>query len=81
MHMEKYKFAFISPSAEVGEAVRNCSDPETEVLIVELAPMEDAVATAKRLLNKGVEVTLGGGGTGSLQLKSEGIKKHNDDHI
>lgn len=79
--MEKYRFAFISPSAEIGEVVRNCSNPDTEDLIVELAPMEDAVAIARRLLNGGEEVILGGGGTGSLQLKSEGIKKDNDDHI
>ena len=68
----KYKFAFISPSAELGEAVKKYSDPKTEDMVVKLATMEDAIPVASKFLDEGVEVILGGGGTGSLLAQTLG---------
>lgn len=70
--MEKYRFAFVSPSIEIAKAVIDCIDPETEEMKVKLATMEEAVEVAKKLLSEGVEVIMGGGGTGSLMIKSIG---------
>lgn len=68
----KYKFAFISPSAELGEAVKKYSDPKTEDMVVKLATMENAIPVASKFLDEGVEVILGGGGTGSLLAQTLG---------
>lgn len=67
-----YKFAFISNSAELGELVKRCADPSTEDLVIKLATMEEAVSVAKEFLAEGVEVILGGGGTGSLLAQTLG---------
>jgi len=56
--MEKFKFAFISPSAELGEAVKSHSDPKTEDMIVKLATMEEAIPVARKFLDEGVDVIL-----------------------
>jgi transcriptional regulator, propionate catabolism operon regulatory protein len=69
----KYRFAFLSNSAEVGEAVKAHTDPEIEDLLVQLASMEEAVPIAKRLLNQGTEVILSGWGTGSLLVRNIGL--------
>ncbi|MCL5022943.1 MAG: sigma 54-interacting transcriptional regulator [Nitrospirae bacterium] len=68
----KYKFAFISNSAELEEMVRAYSDASTEDLSVVLATMEEAIPVAKKLLNEGVEIILGGWGTGSLLIRTIG---------
>ncbi|MEW6410311.1 MAG: sigma 54-interacting transcriptional regulator [Nitrospirota bacterium] len=70
--MQKYKFAFISNSDEFGEVVKQYSDPMTDDLIVRLATMEEAIPVARRFLDEGVEVILGGGGTGALLAKTIG---------
>ncbi len=70
--MEKYKFAFISPSAELGEAVKRYLDPKTEDMIVKLSKMEEAIPVARKFLDDGVEVILGGGATGSLLVQTLG---------
>lgn len=70
--MSKYRFAFVSNSQEVGEAVVAYSDPTTEVVNLSLASMERAVPVARQLLDDGVEVIIGGGGTGNLLAESIG---------
>jgi transcriptional regulator, propionate catabolism operon regulatory protein len=70
--MEKHKFAFISNSAELGEAVKSCSNPKTENIIIKLATMEEAIPLARTLLEEKVDVILGGGGTGSLLVQAIG---------
>ena len=70
--MSNFRFAFVSNSAEIGEAVRLCTDPHSEQLLLRLATMEEAVPVAKRLLAEGVDVILGGGGTGSLLAQTIG---------
>jgi propionate catabolism operon transcriptional regulator len=66
------KFAFVSNSAEIANAVKNCLNPETDEMVIELATMEEAVPVAKKLLDTGIEVILGGGGTGSLLMQTIG---------
>ena len=60
--MQKYTFAFVSNSPEIGETVKLYSDPATEEVIVRLATMEEAIPVARGLLDEGVDVILGGGG-------------------
>lgn len=67
-----YKFAFVSNSAELGELVKCYADPSTEDLVIKLATMEEAVSVAREFLDEGVEVILGGGGTGSLLARTLG---------
>jgi len=71
-HRKKFKFAFVSNSAEVADEVKSCSNLETEEMIINLATMEEAVPVALNLLDDGVEVVLGGGGTGSLLMQAIG---------
>jgi propionate catabolism operon transcriptional regulator len=68
----KYRFAFLSNSAEVGDAVKSRTDPKVEDLVVQLASMEDAVPAAQSLLGQGTEVILSGWGTGSLLVRTIG---------
>ncbi|MHB1359402.1 MAG: sigma 54-interacting transcriptional regulator [Rhodocyclaceae bacterium] len=70
--MQKYKFAFVSNSPEIGETVKLYSDPVTEEVIVRLATMEEAIPVARKLLDEGVDVILGGGGTGNLLAQTLG---------
>lgn len=70
--MKKYRFAFVSNSQEVGEAVVTYSDPTTEIVNLNLASMERAVPVARQLLSEGVEVIIGGGGTGNLLAETIG---------
>jgi len=69
---KKFKFAFISNSAELAELVRLHADTSTEEVIIKLATMEEALPIAQKFLAEGVEVILGGGGTGSLLLHTMG---------
>lgn len=70
--MEKYKFAFVSNSPEIGETVKLYSDPVTEEVVVRLATMEEAIPVARELLDEGVDVILCGGGTGNLLAQTLG---------
>ncbi|MBA3032000.1 MAG: sigma 54-interacting transcriptional regulator [Gammaproteobacteria bacterium] len=71
--MQKYKFAFVSNSPEIGETVKLYSDPVTEEVVIRLATMEEAIPVARELLDKGgVDVILGGGGTGNLLAQTLG---------
>lgn len=70
--MQKYKFAFVSNSPEIGETVKLYSDPVIEEIIVRLATMEEAIPVARELLDQGVDVILGGGGTGNLLAQTLG---------
>jgi transcriptional regulator, propionate catabolism operon regulatory protein len=70
--MRRFRFAFVSNSEEVGEAVRAYSDPAIEQVTLNLATMERAVPVAQTLLADGVEVIIGGGGTGSLLAETIG---------
>lgn len=71
--MQEYRFAFVSNSHEIGEAVMLQSDPRTEHLVLHCATMEEAVPVARQLLAEGIEVILGGGGTGNLLAQTIGL--------
>ncbi len=70
--MQQYRFAFVSNSPEIGETVKLYSDPASEEIIVRLATMEEAIPVARELLDEGVDVILGGGGTGNLLAQTLG---------
>lgn len=70
--MSRYRFAFVSNSREVSEAILAHSDPTSESITVRLASMERAVPVARQLLDEGIEVIIGGGGTGNLLAESIG---------
>lgn len=70
--MKKFSLAFVSNSAEVGETVLEHSDPTLESVAMHFATMEEAVPVAKRLLAQGVEVIVGGNGTGRLLAQTIG---------
>ena len=70
--MSRYHFAFVSNSREVSEAVLAHSDPSSESITVRLASMERAVPVARQLLDEGVEVIIGGGGTGNVLAETIG---------
>jgi len=69
---KKFKFAFVSNSSEIADKVKNCSNIESDEMIIKLATMEVAVTAALNLLEQGIEVILGGGGTGSLLMQKIG---------
>jgi len=64
--MKKYRFAFVSNSAEVAQVVRAYVDPAQIDFQVHLETMESALSVANSLLDEGVEVILGGGATGKF---------------
>ena len=72
MGNRRYKLAFVSNSAEIAKAVKKWSNPNIEKMAIHLSTMEEAVPVAKRLLEEGTEVILGGGGTGSLLIQKIG---------
>lgn len=62
-----FSFAFVSNSAVVAEKVQTYAQEHGWPLEeVRLATMEEALPVAKRLFDQGVDVILGGGGTGKL---------------
>ena len=67
MHSSSFSFAFVSNSIVVAEKVQSYARehgwPLTEV---RLSTMEDALPVARQLFKQGVDVILGGGGTGKL---------------
>lgn len=67
---DRYRFAFVSNSAEIAATVKAFCDCEQEQMEIRLATMEEAIPVAKELLDNGVEVVLGGGATGKLLRKS-----------
>lgn len=67
--VEKFRFAFVSNSAEIAATVKAFCDSSIEEMEIHLATMEEAVPVARELLGKGVEVVLGGGATGRLLRK------------
>jgi propionate catabolism operon transcriptional regulator len=68
----KYRFALVSHSIEVVNLVRKFTDPNAEDLFTTIVGLDDAVSTAKALIQKGYEVILGHGGTGGMIAKSIG---------
>lgn len=68
----KYRFALVSHSIEVVNIVRKYSDPNAEDLFTTIVGLDDAVPTAKALIQEGYEVILGHGGTGGMIAKSIG---------
>jgi propionate catabolism operon transcriptional regulator len=69
---KKYRFALVSHSIEVVDIVRKHTNPETEDLFTTIVGLDDAVDTAKALIQEGYEVIIGHGGTGGLIAKSIG---------
>ena len=69
---QRLRIGFVSNSREVGDALKRSANPDTDDIIVQTASMEDAVPVARQLLRNGVEVILGGGGTGSLLAQTLG---------
>jgi transcriptional regulator, propionate catabolism operon regulatory protein len=67
---DRYRFAFVSNSAEIAATVKAFCDSELEQMEIRLATMEEAIPVARELLDTGVEVVLGGGATGKLLRKS-----------
>ncbi|MDY0274010.1 MAG: sigma 54-interacting transcriptional regulator [Desulfomicrobium sp.] len=71
--MEKnYRFAFVSNSETISKVVYKHATAQGISMVVRLASMEDAVPIAQELIDSGINVILGGGGTGRLlrqQLK------------
>ena len=62
-----FSFAFVSNSAVVAEKVQTYAQEHGWPLEeVRLATMEEALPVAKQLFDQGVDVILGGGGTGKL---------------
>jgi len=70
--LKPLRYAFVSNSAEVGESIRRYIDPQIEELTIRLATMEAAVPVAKNLLADGVDIVIGGGGTGNLLAQTIG---------
>jgi transcriptional regulator, propionate catabolism operon regulatory protein len=63
---KKFRFALVSHSMEVVNIVRKYSDPQTEDLFTTIVGLDDAVPTARGLIQDGYEVILGHGGTGGI---------------
>ncbi len=71
-HQKKYRFALVSHSLEVVNIVRKYANPETDDLFTTIVGLDDAVTTAKTLIQEGYEVIIGHGGTGGMIAKSIG---------
>ena len=63
-----YRFAFVSNSLAIATAVQNYANSRNIHIEIQLASMEKALPVARRLLEEGVEIILGGGGTGRLTV-------------
>jgi propionate catabolism operon transcriptional regulator len=68
----KFRFAFVSNSAEVASTLVACADPAQEMIETHLSSLEEALPVARKLLAQGVEVIIGGGATGQLLRKQLG---------
>lgn len=68
----RFRFAFVSNALEIGGALKRMADPKFEDVVSHSATMEDAVPVARNLLSDGIDVILGGGGTGSLLAQTLG---------
>ena len=76
-----FRFAFVSNSRAIAEAVREYAQGRGMGMEIRLASMEKALPVARELLDDGVEVILGGGGTGRLmrgQLRHPVVTISND---
>lgn len=71
--MQRFRFAFVSNSAEIGASLASCADPRTEEVLLNYATMEKAIPVARRLLADGIDVIIGGGGTGGLLAERIGM--------
>lgn len=70
MRNSRFRFAFVSNSIAIAELVRNYAGSREMPMEIRLANMEEAIPVAKKLLQDGVDVILGGGGTGKLLRRS-----------
>ena len=64
--MQSYTMAFVSNSERIAATVHDYAASQGVSMTVRLATMEDALPVARELLDSGVDVILGGGGTGKL---------------
>lgn len=81
MSEHPFRFAFVSNSRAIAEAVREYAQGRGMDMEIRLASMEQALPVARELLDNGVEVILGGGGTGRLmrgQLRHPVVTISND---
>jgi propionate catabolism operon transcriptional regulator len=62
----RFRFTFVSNSAEIASALSTYSDSSIEEIDIHLASLDDALPVARSLLEAGVEVIIGGGATGKL---------------
>lgn len=63
---KNFRFAFVSNSHAIAKAVQDYAATQGFALEIRLATMEKALPVAQALLKEGVDVVLGGGGTGKL---------------
>ena len=66
MEKQDFRFAFVSNSQIIAQRVLEYATSCGMRMEIHLATMESAVPVAHRLLDEGVDVILGGGGTGKL---------------
>lgn len=61
-----FRFAFVSNALPVAQLVRDYAKTRSLRMEVRLVAMEEALPVARKLLDNGTDVILGGGGTGSF---------------
>ncbi|MDD2967906.1 MAG: sigma 54-interacting transcriptional regulator [Desulfovibrionaceae bacterium] len=66
MSKRDFRFAFVSNSQIIAQRVLEYATACGMCMEIHLATMESAVPVARKLLDEGVDVILGGGGTGKL---------------
>ena len=69
---DKFRFALVSHAAEVVDIVRRYCRSDTEELYTTIVGLDDAVDTARALIQDGYDVILGHGGTGGMIARSIG---------
>lgn len=66
MAKQDFRFAFVSNSQIIAQRVLEYATSRGMCMEIHLATMESAVPIARKLLSEGVDIILGGGGTGKL---------------
>jgi propionate catabolism operon transcriptional regulator len=66
------RIAFVSHTTEIGDELKRAADPSRVDVTICGATLEDAVPVAESLLRDGIEVIVGGWGTGSILMRTIG---------